>query len=47
MYIGVAGLFLIVMASMFFGACVGMVVMALCKISALNKEDDKNEQADN
>ena len=39
MTIGFMGLLAIVLASMSIGCCVGVVVMAMCKVSALNKEE--------
>ena len=39
MLISYPWLLAIVLASMFIGCCVGVVVMAMCKVSALNKEE--------
>ena len=39
MTIGYWGLLMIVLGSMFIGCCVGVVVMACCNVSAINKED--------
>ena len=41
MTIGYWGLLAIVLGSMFIGCCVGVVVMAMCKVSALPMEDDQ------
>ena len=40
MTIGPIGLLAIVWGSMCFGAVLGMAIMAMCRISALNREDD-------
>ena len=39
MTIGPVGLFLIVLASMSIGCCVGVVVMAMCRVSAISEEE--------
>lgn len=41
MYISYSVLFLICFGCMFFGCCVGMVVMALCRISAECSRDEE------
>ena len=41
MTIGYWGLLVIVLASMFIGCCVGVVVMAMCKVSAMNCDEEK------
>ena len=46
--IGPVGLFLIVLASLAIGCCIGMVVMAFCRISAEEsrvEERQENAQA--
>ena len=39
MLISYPWLLAIVLASMFIGCCVGVVMMAMCKVSAISKED--------
>ena len=39
MTIGYWGLLAIVLGSMFIGCCVGVVMMAMCKVSAISKEE--------
>ena len=41
MFVSYYGLFMIVLSSMFVGCCVGVVVMAMCKVSAINCEEDE------
>lgn len=41
MTIGYPGLFMIVFASAFIGCCVGVVVMAMCKVSAANNYSEE------
>lgn len=43
MFISLAVLFLLVLACMSLGACAGMVVMALCRVSA---EESRREEAE-
>ena len=43
--IGPVGLFLIVLASLAIGACIGMVLMALCRISS--EESRREERQEN
>ncbi|MHC1760429.1 MAG: hypothetical protein AB9917_13150 [Negativicutes bacterium] len=43
MIISLAGLFLLVLACLSLGACAGMVVMALCRVSA---EESRREEAE-
>ena len=40
MTISYPGLFAVVLASMFIGCCVGVVVMAMCKVSAISDDPD-------
>ena len=44
MTIGYWGLLMIVLASMFVGCCVGVVMMAMCKVSAIS--DERSESSD-
>ena len=39
MYVSMAGLFLIVLACLSFGCCVGVLVMAMCKVSAISDDE--------
>ena len=41
MLISYPWLLAIVLGSMFIGCCVGVVMMAMCKVSALPMEDDQ------
>ena len=43
MFISLAVLFLLVLACMSLGACAGMVVMALCRVSA---EESRREESE-
>lgn len=43
MFINEVCLTLIVLGSMSFGCCVGMVVMAMCKVSATNRIESEDE----
>ena len=43
MFLSLAGLFILVLACLSLGMCAGMVVMALCKVSA---EETKREEAE-
>ena len=43
MFISLAVLFLLVLACMSLGACAGMVVVALCRVSA---EESRREEAE-
>jgi len=43
MFISLAVLFLLVLACLSLGACVGMVVMAMCRVSA---EEARREEAE-
>jgi len=44
MTIGYPGLFMIVLGSAFVGCCVGVVVMAMCKVSAMNCEEEETDE---
>ena len=41
MFVSLAMLFLIVLASLSVGCCIGMIVMALCRISAENNYSEE------
>ena len=41
MFVSYYGLFMIVLASAFIGCCVGVVVMAMCKVSAANNYSEE------
>ena len=41
MFVSYYGLFMIVLSSMFVGCCVGVVVMAMCKVSAANNYSEE------
>ena len=41
MFVSLEMLFLIVLASAFIGCCVGVVVMAMCKVSAANNYSEE------
>ena len=42
MLISYPWLLAIVLGSMFIGCCVGMVMMAMCNVSAISEEDMRN-----
>ena len=44
MIISFVGLCLIVLASLSIGCCVGVVVMAMCKVSAAVTKDEENKE---
>jgi len=47
MIFSAAGLFLLVLACLTLGACIGMCVMAMCRVRAITQENGHDERSEN